>query len=244
MEHWIILPVATLAAGFLRGVTGFGFALAAVPLYSMVVPPQFAVIMVQILQIAVAPVDIYHNRKTIDRPALKLLFLGALIGAPLGAIFAAGLSPDVMRILIAIFVFIGLIAIAKKLTFRSGRRPAIIAGAIAGLLAGIAAMPGPAAVAYFLGTGADKATSRSSLLVFFAGTAVFVLTTVLLTSDIATLDMLYAAILSLPALLLGTYLGTLLFRRLGDGGYRMMALGVMFLTAVVTGAKGLEGLIQ
>jgi uncharacterized membrane protein YfcA len=244
MDHWIILPVATLAAGFLRGVTGFGFALAAVPLYSMVVPPQFAVIMVQILQIMVAPADIYHNRKVIDRHTLKLLFSGALIGAPLGALFATQLSADMMRIFIAVFVLLGVVAIAKKLTFRSGRRPAIIAGGIAGLLAGIAAMPGPAAVAYFLGTNADKATARASLLVFFAGTAVFVLTTVLLTTDIATMEMLYAATLSLPALLIGTYLGTLLFRRLGDGSYRMMALGVMLMTAVLTGIKGIEGMLN
>ncbi|WP_131505607.1 sulfite exporter TauE/SafE family protein, partial [Limimaricola cinnabarinus] len=80
-----LLALATVAAGFLRGVTGFGFALAAVPFYSLSLPPVEAVIMAQMLQIAAAPGDLIRHRRAIDARALRLLCAGALVCTPPGA---------------------------------------------------------------------------------------------------------------------------------------------------------------
>lgn len=243
MDPILITPLAVLLAGFLRGVTGFGFALAAVPLLSLAQQPLFAVIVVQLLQIVVAPVDIVQHHRRIDMKALGLLFAGALIAAPVGAYVATRLDPNVLRIAVALFVLLGLLAILKKVVVPAGARPAVLAGALAGLLAGIAAMPGPPAVAYFLGRNADKAASRASLLVFFSGTALIVLTTMLLTSNAIVWEMLRAAALGFPALLIGNYLGTRLFHRLNDDSYRNLALAMLFISAFLTGLKGLQGLL-
>ncbi|WP_424930812.1 sulfite exporter TauE/SafE family protein [Amaricoccus macauensis] len=243
MEDILVLSVATLAAGFLRGVTGFGFALAAVPLYSLSVPPVYAVVMAQMLQIAAGPLDIYHNHKKVDRRALALLCGGALLFTPLGAFLATRLPADVMRLTIAIAVLLGLVALVAKVRIREGKGPAMTAGAMAGLLGGLAAMPGPPAVAYFLGRGADKTESRATLLLFFAFTSVIALISIALGSDAVTFKVFLSAVASYPALLLGTYLGTLLFQRLGDGHYRSASMGVLLVSGLMAGAKGLVGLI-
>jgi uncharacterized membrane protein YfcA len=243
MEDIFILSVATLAAGFLRGVTGFGFALAAVPLYSLSVPPIEAVILAQMLQIAAAPTDIIQNHKIIDRKALRLLCTGALVFTPIGAYFATRLPPDIMRLAIAVVVLMGLAALIAKVNIRDGKGPAITAGAVAGLLGGLAAMPGPPAVAYFLGRGGDKRTSRASLLLFFAFTAIIALVSLAIGSDVLRWEMLLISVACYPALLIGNWLGTRLFMRLGDGHYRVAALGVLFISALLTGIKGISGLI-
>ena len=243
MDHIFFLSAATLAAGFLRGVTGFGFGLAAVPLFSLVVPPLHAVIVIEILQIAAAPFDIYQHHRRIDRKAVGLLCLGTLVGAPVGALLATQLPPDVMRVAIAALVFVGLFALLAKVAIPDGRGPALGTGCAAGLLAGLAAMPGPPAVAYFLGRGADKATSRASLLIYFSFAAALALLFIELGSDAISVDLLYIAAASYPALLIGTYAGSLLFKRLGDGHYRMAALGIMLISALLTGIKGLNGLL-
>lgn len=238
-----LLLAAIFAAGFLRGVTGFGFALAAVPFISMVVPPLHAVIVVQILQLAMAPIDLAQNHKHIDRRSLTWLFAGAALVAPGAAMLATRLNPDVMRTAVALFVLLGLFAILREARIPAGRGPALSAGAMAGLMAGLAAMPGPPAVAYFLGRGTDKAVSRASLLVFFAGTAGFVLLTMMMTSQAVTWAIGKTALIGLPALLAGTMLGTKLFERLGDGSYRKAALAVLLISALMTGYKGLSGLL-
>lgn len=242
MDILPVLLVASLAAGFLRGVTGFGFALAAVPFYSLAVSPLHAVILAQILQVAAAPVDIVQNRRHVDRKALALLCGGALVCTPIGAVFATRLPADVMRLAIAVVVLMGLGALLAKVKIRDSNGPAIIAGALAGLLGGLAAMPGPPAVAYFLGRDAGKASSRASLLLFFAFTACIALATLALGSGVLRWDMLPGALACYPAMMLGTWAGTRLFKRLGDGHYRIAALGVLFISALLTGAKGLAGL--
>ncbi len=238
-----LMMAAVFAAAFLRGLSGFGFALAAVPILSMVVPPLQAVIIVQLLQVAVAPMDLWHNHRLIDKKALGLLFTGALLVAPLGGYFATRLDPDLMRILVAVFVLLGLLAIVKNLRISPGAGPAIVAGSLSGLLAGLAAMPGPPAVAFFLGRGDDKAVSRASLLAFFAATAAVVLISMLVTSDAVELSLVKTAALSIPALLLGTSLGAAVFKRLGDGGYRKVALAILLLSALMSGVKGLQGFL-
>lgn len=243
MSDIMILAAATLAAGFLRGVTGFGFALAAVPLYSLSIPPLQAVILAQMLQIAAAPVDFFQVRRHVDGRALGLLCAGAIVLTPIGAFFALRLHADVLRLSIAVVVLMGLVALLAKFTVRDGRGPAIAAGAVAGLLGGLAAMPGPPAVAYFLGRGADKRVSRASLLLFFAFTACVALGSLAIASDVLRWDMITRAATAWPMMIIGTWAGTRLFERLGEGHYRSAALAVLFLSAILTGAKGLAGLL-
>lgn len=242
MDALLALSAATLAAGFLRGVTGFGFALAAVPLYSLSVPPLHAVVMAQMLQIAATPMDIRQNHRHVDRQALARLCAGALVFTPVGAYFAARLPPDVMRLAIAAAVLLGLAVLLSRVKVRDGRGPAVIAGGLAGLLGGLAAMPGPPAVAYFLGRDAGKAASRASLLLFFSFTAVVALAALAIGSRSLSWEMLLGAALCFPAMVAGNRLGAALFRRLGEGHYRYAALGVLLVSALLTGAKGLEGL--
>jgi uncharacterized membrane protein YfcA len=243
MPDIVILAAATLAAGFLRGVTGFGFALAAVPLYSLSVPPLQAVILAQMLQIAAAPVDFMQVRRHVDRRALGLLCAGALVFTPVGAFFALRLPADVLRLAIAVVVLMGLVALLARFTVPGGRVATMIAGAMAGLLGGLAAMPGPPAVAYFLGRGTDRRVSRASLLLFFAFTACMALGSLALASDVLRWEMLTRAAAAWPLMILGTWAGTRLFERLGDGHYRIAALAVLFVSALLTGAKGLAGLL-
>lgn len=54
----LLMALAVFAAGVLRGVTGFGFAMAAVPLMSLVISPLQAVLTAQVLQAVAVPIDL------------------------------------------------------------------------------------------------------------------------------------------------------------------------------------------
>ena len=86
MEHLLVWPdtglvcLATLAAAVVRGLTGFGFALAAVPAMSLFLPPSQAVTMAVLLQCAVGFRDTIRMRGTWETPVLKRLIGGAVLG--------------------------------------------------------------------------------------------------------------------------------------------------------------------
>ncbi len=234
----LIICLAVFAAAILRGLTGFGFALAAVPAMSFVVSPARAVSIAIVLQCLIGMRDVVTMRAFLDRRALGLLSFGALVGTPIGVLALTHLSPAAMRIVLSLVVITGLVALVAKIRLAPGRGPALGAGVLSGLFSGLAAMPGPPAIAYFLGRGQSAVTTRASLMVFFFVTSAMTLPG-LIVADRIDRDTALLAIIAFPALVIGTWAGGKIFARLGEGGYRTAALGLLALTALATGLRGL-----
>ena len=122
MIEWIGLSPAALAlfgaailgAAVLRGFSGFGFALAAVPLVAMIVAPARAVAIVILVQTVMGLRDIAQHHAIIDRPSVLRLSLGALIGTPLGVAGLLLLDPPTIRLCIAAIVGIGVLFLLQK----------------------------------------------------------------------------------------------------------------------------------
>lgn len=81
---WAGLAGTTFAAALLQAVSGFGFAVLAVPLYLLLVDPaqavQLAIILSTVLSFAVVP----GLRRTIAPALLLRLSVGSLAGLPIG----------------------------------------------------------------------------------------------------------------------------------------------------------------
>ena len=237
-----LVMAAVLASAVLRGLTGFGFALAAVPVMSLAVEPAAAVAVAVLLQLLVGLQDAVRLRGQFDPKAVGRLSVGALIGTPLGVAALSRLSPDAARVLIAAAVLAGLIVLLRRRPAAAAHRPhpavAIGAGVLAGAFSGMAAMPGPPAVAYFLGTDTPPATARASLMMFFF-VAALMATPGLAIAGLLTGKVALLTLISWPALILGTRAGGAAFLRLGHGHYRAAALTVMALSAALAGWRGL-----
>ncbi|TDE35555.1 sulfite exporter TauE/SafE family protein [Antarcticimicrobium sediminis] len=234
----LIISAAVFFAAVLRGLTGFGFALAAVPAMSLVVAPARAVAIAITLQCLVGLRDVVTMRAFMDRQALVLLSIGALVGTPIGVVALTQLSPDAMRIVLALVVFAGLAALLARVQLPPNRTPALIAGMLSGVFSGLAAMPGPPAIAYFLGRASGAVATRASLMVFFFITSLMTLPGLLI-ADRLDRSTVILAVSALPALLIGTWAGGRMFTRLGEGGYRTAASVLLAFTAIATGLRGL-----
>ncbi|MBU2865478.1 sulfite exporter TauE/SafE family protein [Pacificibacter marinus] len=236
----ILVLVAVLFSAFLRGLAGFGFALAAVPIVSLVLSPLEAVTLSILLQVVVGVRDSFTLYGEVHRPSLLRLCIGAIVGIPIGVLALTALSADAARIMIAVVVLAGLIILMryKPSTAEPNGPLAVVAGGIAGAFTGLAAMPGPPAVAYFLGTSLPPKQTRASLLLFFF--VVCILTTPgLYFKGALTQSTLIITALSIPSMALGTWLGTATFKRLNSTQYRNVAIGVMAIAAILAGARGI-----
>lgn len=244
---WSVFSVAIVCASVfvaavLRGITGFGFALAAVPLLSIVLPPVQGVTIAILLQALVGGADLLRARRDVARPTLATMSAGAIVGTPLGLIGLYLVPADAMRVIIAVIVLAALVTLVRQVRITPGPRQAMGAGVLSGLFSGLAAMPGPPAVAYLLSTATPAAQTRATLMVFFFITSLIALPGLLLQGTIG-LPVLAVTAIALPILVLGTWLGERVFRALGDGHYERMAIALLAATALVAAVRGAAGLL-
>lgn len=240
----LLVIVAIFFSAFLRGLAGFGFALAAVPIISLVLSPVEAVTIAILLQIVVGIRDSFTLYMDVHRPSLIRLSLGSIVGIPVGVLALTALSPDAARIMIAIAVLAGLILLLRyKPSASEPNGPlAVVAGLVAGIFTGLAAMPGPPAVAYYLGTSIAPKQMRASLLLFFFLTCMLTTPGLFLKGALTESTLLLTA-LSIPSMALGTWCGTAAFNRLNSARYRQVAIAVMAVSALIAGARGIAAYI-
>ncbi|WP_375691426.1 sulfite exporter TauE/SafE family protein [Pseudooceanicola sp. LIPI14-2-Ac024] len=239
-----LVCLSVLAAAFLRGLTGFGFALAAVPAMSLFLDPAQAVTMAVLLQSMAGVRDSVTLRGTWHKPVLKRLIAGAVVGTPFGVALLLWLDPTVTRIAIAVLILAGLAMLMWKPANGYGPpnlRLAVLTGGVAGFFGGFAAMPGPPAVAYFLTTDVPAKQTRASLIIFFFSTSLLALPG-LVWGGLVTGASVAMALVALPLMLFGTWAGGRMFARTSESGFRRLAMLVLLATALASGARGMAAL--
>lgn len=242
---FVLAPVLAIVvfSGILRGLTGFGFAIVAVPLLSSVVEPRLAVAIAAPLQLAIGLLDAPKAWGLAHRPPMAGLLMGALVGTPLGMIALRVTPAGPQRLVVAVAALVALAAVWRG---RVGRDSVIAGhpgpvGFVSGLLNGLAAMPGPPVVTYFLTAPISDGAARASLIVYFAVTSLFAVAAGFAVGIIDTPAM-WLALLCLPFLIVGNWLGALLFGFGHAALYRVAGLAALALAAAAAAWKGFASL--
>ncbi|MDO9503303.1 sulfite exporter TauE/SafE family protein [Falsiroseomonas sp.] len=229
-----------LVAAFVRAFSGFGFALLAVPGLVMLMEPIQAVPICLLLQLGAGLGMVPSTWKQMDFSSLRLLLPGGLLLTPVGALLLAVIDPTALKLLICAIVMI--IALLLWRGFALKKRPGPVgsfaAGASAGLLGGLAAIPGPPVVLFYLSAPGDHRTSRASLNGFFLAINLLAVLTLLL-KDAFDMHVLVWSLLLAPAMLIGTLLGHHGFNRADAGLFRRIAVGLLFVTGAIGFATAL-----
>jgi uncharacterized membrane protein YfcA len=143
MSDPFIISVALLAillAGFIQGLTGFGFALASVPIITMFINPQLAVPAI-IVQATVANIPIlWHARRHLKVRRMWLMALSGMLGIPVGTLALMFLDASVLRLIIGLIV--SLAAIAMMVGFKRRLEREFLFSAPVGFASGLRA-PAP-----------------------------------------------------------------------------------------------------
>lgn len=233
-----------LAGGFMRGFTGFGFAMAAVPLLALVIAPARAVPLVILIQFLAGLWDWREARRHAHWRSLPWLMAGALIGTPLGTLGLAMMSADWARLAIAGAVLLAVVPMARGfgLAAMPGRPILAGTGLLAGILNGVAAMPGPPVIVLYLAGALTVAAGRASLLIFFSvSNAIGAVSAG--TAGLIPAGTLALAAAALPLMLAAQWLGRGMFLRATPARYRQVALGFLATLAAITAARALYVLL-
>lgn len=224
----LVAAVVVLAA-VLRAFTGFGFGLAAVPVFALLMSPEEAVVLSVSLTFTVSLLTVrtYWGKVPL-RPLAPMLALAAA-GTVAGAVLLATISAEQFRLGIGMVVILACIVLGlyRPGRFRAGRVAAGVAGLLAGLMNGAFAIPGPPVIIYTMATEPDPGRSRAFLLTFFLFMAGVGLLTYAVGGFFTAASGLHF-LLAFPAMYLGDKLGYRLFQRYGTARYRQVALLLLF----------------
>ncbi len=246
MTLFSISPAYVLLAGaiiflsaILRGFTGFGFALAAVPLLTLILPPRDVVIVSLLLQFVTGGIEFQHASKLVDGNSLKGLMAGALVATPVGYLALVAMTPDAARLVIAGCSITALLVTSAKWCEKYIKFiPAFAIGTASGVMNGMAAMPGPPVVAYYLAHHVPRNTARASMIIFFLMTATIGICSALVVGGISRSQVILAAAMT-PLLILGNRLGKMIFDRASQEIYRRVAFLILLISAAAASWKGI-----
>ena len=236
----VLVWFAVLGAAVLRSFTGFGFGLAAVPVFALFMPPTQAVVLSACLAFTISVLSLrtYWGVYPL-RPLLPMLTM-ALLGTALGVFLLGHLQVRQFQL----WVGIAVIATCVVLTRYHPRQRSVskpvdgAAGLLSGVLNGAFSIPGPPVVIYAMVTETDAARSRSLLMTFFLFSALLALVFYAAAGFfVPATPWLFA--MALPAILLGDRLGYWLFTRYGTRFYRRVALLLLFAVGLAVIARSL-----
>lgn len=238
-----VLVIATVfLAGFLRGFTGFGFALAAVPVVTLFVEPAAVVPSIPIVAMVAGAEQLRRAWKTANWHAIQRLLVGAVLGAPFGVLALTYLPANAMRVLIGLVLLFAVLALWRGYRFK--QRPPTSAqigiGFTSGLLNGATAMGGPPVILFFLASPEGVAIGRASLLVyfFFISAWSIVAQTV---AGLVDLKAVVLAMLMIPVMAVGNIIGDRLFDRAKASTYQRVALIFLMAIGILAIARAFVG---
>ena len=120
MSAAALAGVALVAAGAatVQLIAGFGFALAAVPLFSVVIDPHDAIIVSLGIATVTSGAQAWAGRRQLDRGVARGMLAGAAAGLPVGWLVYLWADNQVLGIVIGIAVLASVVVISRGLDLR------------------------------------------------------------------------------------------------------------------------------
>ncbi len=231
-EAWGAAIIAALAAGFVRGLAGFGLSVVLVPVLQLAIAPQLAVFVGLVSLFLIGLTDIGRIRRDADRSAIPITAI-AIACTPLGLWALTALPADWARVLIALVSLGAFVLVVVPLgPFRLARRPAMaVSGFFTGFLGGFAGMPGPGMGPFYLRGRLEPRAARASMMAIFLVLTPVSAAIFLWRGVGSAADMLLAACLFVPVLA-GDWLGHAAFGKVTTRQWQVATALVLGIAAV------------
>jgi uncharacterized membrane protein YfcA len=217
-----VLWLGALLGGIAAGASGFAFALAATSISLHRIDPVHSAVLATGCGVLLHTSTLWPQRKFIEPARLWPFVVGGLAGVPVGVLFLAHTNPHVLKPALGAFLlaFGAWALLSPRLPpVHHGGRPADAAvGFIGGVLGGIGGYSGVLPTIWTQLRGWPKQIARAVYQPYVIIIQSITLAGILLvTLDTTALVLL---VWSLPALLIGTWIGWTLYGRLDDRRFR------------------------
>lgn len=229
--QWVVL--ACFVAAVVRGFSGFGTALIYLPIAAQFMPPIWAVITLTVMD-AFGPLPILRGAyRVCHRRDLGRLLLATAVVLPLGVLILRHTDPSVYRYAISGLSIAMLLILVSGFRYRGEVTPRAVygIGGAAGFMGGVAGLPGPIVILFYMASRHGPAVIRANTLLYLWGFDILLLGTLALQGALNAQVLWLGAILIVPTFI-GNMIGTAIFNPDRERLYRGAAYCVIAASAL------------
>jgi uncharacterized protein len=231
--------IAVLAA-FAQSVSGFGSALVAVPLLTVLAGPRTAVVTITALSIAMTALGTVRERHHVEWRVAGTLAAAGLIGMPAGLLLLTALDARALTLVIAALVLVFTLLLARGWSVDPGPWARRSAGVLSGAMLTSTGMNGPPLVITLQAMRLRPDRFRATLQAVFCSQDVAAVAGFVAIGQVSS-TALVAVAAGLPGLPLGWLLGDRVFTGIDPEVFRRVVLGMLLLSALAAAASVVMG---
>ena len=245
----IVIIIGAAMAGFVQGLSGFGYSMTAMALWAWTLEPTLAAALAVFGGLTGQIIQAISMRRGFDWHMLWPFLLGGLCGLPLGLQLLPLLDPQLFKTVLGglLVVFCPIMAFANKLPRVAdwrymqgplGRIANGLAGMVGGAMSALGGFAGVVPTLWCQLQGMAKDQQRQVIQNFNLSMLAITFASYLATGLITT-RMLPMFAVALPAMLLPSIWGGRLYQRISDVTFRRVVLGLLTLAGLAMLASSL-----
>jgi uncharacterized protein len=230
--------VAVAAA--VQAVTGFGFALLAVPLLALVMSVDTAVVVGSIASLAMSVVTAARDHGHVRWRTAAFIVATAIVAMPFGLYLLVALPASALTPLVGVSVLVSTCLVWRRPTLPTGGGTLSCIGLLVGLLTTATGTNGPPLVAAFQSLGYGKLAFRATIAAVFVGCGIVSIGFFTYGHEL-TAPAMQACLVGIPGGFIGWWTGDHIFRRLDTQVFRIVVLAALVAASVVTLIRAITG---
>lgn len=224
-----IIGLATAA----QAISGFGFALLAVPLLTLIMPTEESVIVASLASLMITIGTAIRERAHVDLPVARSLMVTAAVGMPFGLLMLDALPERALTALVGLTVLTSTWLVGQRPTIPNTRAVRTTVGVLTGVLTTATGTNGPPLVAAFQTMGYAPQRFRATIAAIFSGCGIVSIGFFVYGGDITGSSIVYALV-GVPGATLGWLLGNRVFHRIDPNRFRHVVLAALVIASIVT----------
>lgn len=225
----VVVGLAVFGAAFVQALAGFGFALLCMPIMTLAIPVERAVVVSSLLGLLSTLWQAWHLRRDADRGLVRRLSLAAFVGMPLGLVVLNVVSDRDLRLVLGVAVLVATALLARRIDLvHVGPHLDYAAGFVSGVLNTSLSTNGPPLVFDLQARHLSAERFRATISTVFLLSSIVGLTLFGLNGKI-TRDGLVASAVALPAWGVGQGLGWPIRRHVHGERFRWLVLVLLAL---------------
>lgn len=233
-SEFVLVGLAVFFSSLIQTVTGFGFSLLAVPIMSMAIPTEVAVVIAATLSTFTSGGQAWSERHHGDRATIKRLVLAAFVGMPFGLTILMVATSQQLKLGLAGVIIIFLIVNLRGVKLEQASTPVDLgAGFVAGILSTSLSTNGPPLVMALHARHFSPEVFRGTIAAVLATMGVVSVGLFAVTGHF-TMDVAWSLIVAVPALIIGFLIGHRVRGKINPARFRGLVTLLLAVTAVVT----------
>lgn len=209
MTLLLTLCLVFFLAGLVQGISGFGSALVAIPLLTLVIDIKEAIPLCMLISLVITTYLSLQLRRHFDRKKLLPLCIGAVPGIIVGATLLKLVPSEIIRVLLGVLIIsYSMYSLASTPKERRLKEKwGYLAGFLSGAIGAAFSAGGPPAIIYSTLKSWGKDEIKATLTGFFCFNS-YLGAVAHAVSGLTTATVFHSFLISVPAVLLGTAAGS------------------------------------